>query len=72
VLDGHLSCDSIEVNPRTLLAVILAITLALTLLFIVVIPGVDRGGWTEIAGVFVFVAVFAVGDRWLRRFNRRR
>ena len=59
-------------NPRALLAIILGATLVLTLVFIVVIPGVERGGWIEIAGVMAFIAVFAVGDRWLRRLLRRR
>jgi hypothetical protein len=72
VLDGHLTCDSIEVNTRALLAIVLGITLVLTLVFIVVIPGVERGGWLEVLGVVGVVAVFAVGDRWIRRLTRRR
>lgn len=59
-------------NSRVLIAIVLATTLVLTLVFIVIIPGVQRGGWLEIAGVFAFVAVFAIGDRWLRRLTRRR
>lgn len=59
-------------NPRALIAIVLGITLLLTLVFIVVIPGVERGGWLEVAGVLVFVAIFAGGDRWLRRLMRRR
>jgi hypothetical protein len=50
----------------------LGIALVLTIAFIVVIPGVERGGWAEIIGVFAFVGVFAIGDRWLRRIMRRR
>jgi hypothetical protein len=55
-----------------LIAVILGVALVLTMVFVVVIPGVERGGWVEIAGVFGFVLVFAIGDRWLRRLTRRR
>jgi hypothetical protein len=60
------------VNPRTLIAIVLGVTLLLTMIFIVVIPGVERGGWIEVAGVFGLVLLFAIGDRWLRRLTRRR
>ena len=59
-------------TTRALLALILGITLVLTLVFVVVVPGVQRGGWPEVIGVMLFVAVFAFGDRWLRRLTRRR
>ena len=59
-------------NPRLPLALVLGITLVLTFVFIVVIPGVERGGWVEVLGVFAFIAIFAFGDRWLRRITRRR
>jgi hypothetical protein len=54
-----------------LIAIALGVALVLTLVFVVVIPGVERGGWLEVAGVFGFVALFAIGDRWLRRLMRR-
>ncbi len=65
-------CDSSRVNSRALLAVILGATLLATLVFVVVIPGVERGGWAEVLAVFAVIGAFAVADRWLRRFARRR
>ena len=59
-------------HSRSLLALILGATLVATMIFIVVIPGVQRGGWLEVIAVFVVVAAFAVGDRWRRRFTRRK
>ena len=59
-------------NGRVLLAVVLGLTLIATFVFIVVIPGVERGGWVEVIGVAVAVSAFAVVDRWLHRLTRRR
>ncbi len=46
----------------------------MTVLFIalVVIPGVQRGGWLEVAGVVAAIAAIAIFDRWFRRVSRRR
>lgn len=57
-------------NSRVLLTVILGITAVLTLVFVIVIPGVERGGWAEVIGVIVFVILFAIADRWFRRARR--
>lgn len=57
---------------RVLFALIAGIAVVVTLIVIVVIPGVQRGGWLEVAAVFAAVAAFALADRWLRRLMRRR
>lgn len=57
---------------RVLFVLIAGIAIVVTLLVLVVIPGVQRGGWLEVGAVFAAVAVFAMADRWLRRLMRRR
>lgn len=59
-------------NARALFAVIAGTALVATVVVIVVIPGVQRGGWIEVALVFAAIAAFALGDRLLRRLTRRR
>ncbi len=59
-------------NGRSLFALIAGTALVATLVVIVVIPGVQRGGWLEVVGVFAIIAALAIADRWLRRLIRRR
>ncbi len=58
-------------KSRALFAFVVGVVLISTLIVIVVIPGVERGGWLEVLAVLAAVVLFAVGDRWLRRFLRR-
>ena len=59
-------------NSRLLLTVVLGVTFVLTLVFIVIVPAIQRGGWLEVGGVLAFVALYAIADRWFRRAGRRR
>lgn len=53
---------------------LVAFVALMTVLFIalVVVPGVQRGGWLEIIGVALAIGAIAVFDRWFRRLSRRR
>lgn len=57
-------------SGRTLFAIVAGSVLALALLLVVVIPGVERGGWGEIAGVLALIGAALVVERVLRRVGR--
>lgn len=59
-------------NARLLVPIILGATFVATLVFVVVIPGVERGGWGEVLSVFAVIGGLALADRWLRRLSRPR
>ena len=40
--------------------------LALAFLLLVVIPGVQRGGWGEVVGIIALVITVLLFERWLR------
>ncbi len=65
-------CDSSRVSTRALFSIVLGVALTVTVIAIVVVPGVQRGGWLEVIAVFAVIVVFAFADRWLRRLTRRR
>ena len=51
---------------RRLFVVVAGAILTLAFVLLVVIPGVQRGGWGEIAGIFAIVVAVLLFERWLR------
>lgn len=61
-----------DVSARALFAVALFSLTFVAIVALVVVPGVQRGGWLEVAAVIGAIAAVAVLDRWFRRVARRR
>ncbi len=51
---------------RTAFAIAAGITLLVAFAYLVVLPGVSRGGWVEVIGVLALVGVAILVERWLR------
>lgn len=50
--------------------IVAGILLALLFVVAVVVPGVARGGWAEVAGVLAIIGAILLGERLLRRVGR--
>lgn len=61
-----------DVSGRALFAIVLFSLTLLAIVALVVVPGLQRGGWLEVAAVIGAVAAVAVFDRLFRRIARRR
>lgn len=56
---------------RTAFAVVAGALLLFLFVYIVVLPGVTRGGWAEVIGVVALVGAIVLAERWLRQRARR-
>lgn len=65
-------CHSRVVRRGTLFVILAVATLLALFIALVVVPGVQRGGWLELVGVGAVIAAIAVLERWFRRVSRRR
>jgi uncharacterized membrane protein required for colicin V production len=55
---------------RALFIVAAGTILVLIFLALVVVPGVQRGGWGEVLGIIAIVLAVLLAERWLRSLGR--